>query len=201
MKKRQKGFTLVEMMVVIAVIALIAVFALPKLTNYFKLSLNSATRNIATMVRETYNSTALTGNIHRVVYDLKDHAYWVESGPPNVLLDTADSKEKDERRKRFKFKNAEPPKPKFSIETTITKKKIALPSGVQFEDVYTEQGPEPITAGTAYTHFFPHGITEQTLIHLQDGEGHKVSLLISPLIGKTTVVNYYIKPEEVFGKK
>jgi len=121
MKKRQKGFTLVEMMVVIAVIALIAVFALPKLTNYFKLSLNSATRNIATMVRETYNSTALTGNIHRVVYDLKDHAYWVESGPPNVLLDTADSKEKDERRKRFKFKNAEPPKPKFSIETTITK--------------------------------------------------------------------------------
>ena len=53
----------------------------------------------------------------------------------------------------------------------------------------------------AYTHFFPHGLTEQTIIHLTDTSGHKASLIISPLIGNTDVYDRYISLEEAFGKK
>lgn len=196
-----RAFTLTEMLVVIALIALIALFALPKLSNTFRISINSSTRNLASTIREAYNATMITGKVHRLAYDLDKQAYWVESGPDSTLLESEKSRETQERRKRFSLFSEKPKKSGFKIEKSITRKIQTLPSGVIFKDVFTEQTEEPVTKGLAYTHFFPHGLTEQTLIHLEDGEQHRTTLVISPLIGKTSVLNYYAEREEVFGKK
>src|SRR6478735_6037205 len=50
-----RGYTLVELLVVIALIALISVFSLPNISSIFKLSLNTATRELASVVKEAYN--------------------------------------------------------------------------------------------------------------------------------------------------
>jgi prepilin-type N-terminal cleavage/methylation domain-containing protein len=196
--KSSRGFTLIELLVVVALIGLISIFALPSVTNFFKLSLNSTTREMASLVKEAYNSTVMTGKVHRLVYDLKENQFWVESGPGTILLDTNESREAEKRRKRFAQTNEQPEPTAFALERSVTRKKLSLPRGVTFEDVLTEQSPEPITEGAAYTHFFPHGITEQTLIHLKDSSGHHISLIISPLIGRTRLVERYIKPEEAY---
>src|SRR5271167_416324 len=99
-----KGFTLIEMMVVLAIIVLIALIAMPTVSSYFQLSLNSATRDIATHVKEAYNGAVVSGKVHRMVYDLKENQYWVEVGPTNALIDTKETKEKAERRKKFMSK-------------------------------------------------------------------------------------------------
>ena len=198
MRDRQ-GFTLIEVLVVIALIAVIAAIALPSVSSYFQVSINSATRDIAGKVKEAYNSTVLTGRVYRLVYDLKENTYWVESGPTSVLLDTEESSKKSEYRKLHDVKH--PEASPFSIDKMITKKHVPLPRGVTFEDVYTQQSKDPVKQGVTYTHFFPHGMTEQTIIHLTDGSQHKASLVISPLVGHTDVWDRYISLEDAFGKK
>jgi len=193
----EQGFTLTELLVVIGLIGVMSVFALPNISSIFKVSLNSATREVASAVKEAYNATIMTGKVHRMVYDLKQNQYWVEVGPASVLLDTDASREKEERRKRFAKDEDSTPPPSFQVEKRITRKKMPLPSGVSFEDVLTEQSKEPVKDSIAYTHFFPHGLTEQTLIHLQDQSNHHITLLISPLLGQTRLIERYVTQEEV----
>lgn len=192
---QDRGFTLVELLVVVALIALVTVLALPGVSSYFKVSLNSATRELASVIKESYNSAVMTGNVHRLVYDLKKNEYWVEVGPPTVLLDTAESAEREERRKRFRKASEKEPPSGFSIAKGVTRKKQPLPRGVQFEDIITQQSKDPIKEGTAYTHFFPHGLTERTIIHLKDQSNHQISLVISSLIGRTKLIGRYVTQE------
>mgnify|MGYP001617464776 FL=1 len=187
-------------MVVVAIIALFTTMVIPGVSSYFQISLNSAAREMATVIKETYNSTIMTGRIHRIVFDIKKHTYWVESGPPTTLLETKESKEHEERKKKFlNSKNKSSP-PSFDLEKSVTRKKIALPGKVEFEDIVTQQGPEPIYEGLAYAHFFPHGFTENTIIHLKDNSEHHASLVITPLIGRTELYERYMPSVEVFGK-
>jgi prepilin-type N-terminal cleavage/methylation domain-containing protein len=195
----ESGFTLMELLVVIALIAVIATMAVPSVSNIFKISLGSTTRDLATTVRYAYNAAMMTKKMHRLVYDLENHSYWVEVGPASVLMDTEESKARRERARRFGSKrdeDKEPDQGAFSLARYVTRKKNEMPRGVQFEDVTTEQNPEPVTRGLAYTHFFPHGIIEQTVIHLQDTANHKSTLVITPIVGRTRVIERYVPAKE-----
>ena len=196
------GFSLIEMLVVVAIIVMITMVAMPSVSSYFQMSLNSATRDLATTVKEAYSATIVTGRVHRLVYDLKNHAFWVESGPPGVLLHTQETRQKEERRKRQarRSETENAPPPEFQLETNITRKKKDLPRGIIYEDVVTQESASPLTDGIAYTHFFPHGITEQTIIHLKDTSNHHASLIITPILGSTDLYDRYVTGAEVFAQ-
>jgi hypothetical protein len=188
------------MMVVVALIGLITTLALPGISNFLKVSIQSATRELATTVKQAYNTTLMTGQIHRLVVDLDEQTFWVESGPNDFLLSSETSRKRDEERKRFaRFgsagETAQKP-PAFKINPAVTSKKLSLPRGVIFEDVITEQAKEPITQGQATAHFFPHGFTERTILHLKDSEGRQLSLIVSALLGQTKLVEHYVKADE-----
>ncbi|MEK6707116.1 MAG: prepilin-type N-terminal cleavage/methylation domain-containing protein, partial [Bdellovibrionota bacterium] len=123
----KRGFSLLELMVVVAIIALFTTMVIPSVSSYFQLSLNSAAREMASVIKEAYNSTIMTGRIHRLVFDLKEQTYWVESGPPTALLETKESKEREERKKKFFNSSDKPPPSSFDLEKSVTRKKIALP--------------------------------------------------------------------------
>ena len=69
-----------------------------------------------------------------------------------------------------------------------------------FEDVISQQSKEPLTTGTAYTHIFPNGLTEQTIVHLTDESKHHVSLVFTPIAGHTDVYERYVTAKEIFGQ-
>jgi type II secretion system protein H len=204
MREREAGFTLIEMMVVMAIIALMAALAVPSVSSFFQVSLSSTAREMAGVVKETYNSTVVTGQVHRLVYDFKSQSYWVESATGTVLLDTEESRKREERKNRFGTEKEKEEAEKkrssqFMMARSVTRKKMSLPTGVTFEDVKTQQTEEPITEGKAYTHFFPHGMIEQTIVHLQDSSKHHVSLVLNPIVGKTDMYERYITEKEAFG--
>ena len=197
-KQSESGFSLLELLVVVALMALIGTMAVPSISNVFKLSLGSTTRDIATTVRYAYNAAMMTKKVHRLVFDLKDHRYWVEVGPQTLLMDTEESKARDERNKKFgsKSEDKKDDGPSFSLASYVTRKKNELPRGVTFEDVTTEQSKDPITEGMAYTHFFPHGVIEQTVIHLKDTSNHQATLVLAPIVGRTRVIERYVPSKE-----
>ena len=194
--RRNLGFTLIEMMIVIAIIGSMGLLVVPKMSSLLKVSINNASREIASIARESFNSAVLTGQVYRIAFDLKNGDYWVEFGPPTTLLDTVDTKEREARRKKFADPNEKPPPSSFALAKEVTRKKQSLPRGVKFEDVITELSKDPITDGTAYAHFFPHGISERTLVHLRDSSDHQVTLVLAPLMGRTKVVMRYLKAED-----
>jgi type II secretory pathway pseudopilin PulG len=189
------------MLVVLGIIVLIMAVAMPTVSSYFQISLNSATRDLASNIKEAYNSAVITGKVYRLAFDLKENAFWVEVGPAEVLLDTKSSLEKTARKKKFEPErdSAATASSGFTMDKLITRKKISLPRGVIFEDIVNQLSPEPQTVGTVYSHFFPSGLSEQTIIHLKDTSLHQASLVISPLLGTTDLYNHYMKGAEVFG--
>lgn len=196
-----QGFSLTEMLVVVALIALLTTVALPSISNLFKVSLRSLSREIATAIRESYNSTIVTGRVHRLVYDLDKNQYWVESGPDGVLLDSAAAQDRKEQEKRWARPEDQKPDERFKLEKSITRKKQSLPSGVKFVRIKTDRARAGLTEGVAYTHIFPQGVTEPTVIQIVDSENHAVNLEISSTIGKTRVIEGEMTETGVFSEK
>jgi prepilin-type N-terminal cleavage/methylation domain-containing protein len=200
--RNPNGFSMLELVLVIALIGLISTLTIPTLSNYFSISINSVARGIATSTRQGYNAAVVTGRVHRMVYDLDNNQYWVESGPPGHLLDTEDSIQKELDKRRGVNSDAPKQKPsEFKIEPNVNLKKSSLPRGTKFKDIITEQAKEPITKGKAYTHFFPQGFSEQTIIHIEDGQKHQISLVVTTLLGKSQLFQKYVDKKEVFGEK
>jgi len=203
MPEDQAGFTMIELMVVITIIALMSFLILPSIGGYFRVSVDSATRDLASTIKEAYNSALATGRVHRIAYNINKREYWVESCLGSLLLDTEASLEKEERRRRrsSRSNDEKPPASPCARDKSVSRKVGKLPTGVEFEDIVPPHVKEPLTEGMAYTHIFPHGMTEQTIIHLtNEGKTH-VSLVVSPLVGQTDVYARYVSPQEAFGEK
>lgn len=198
MRTNRQGFSLIEMLVVVGIIAVLSTFVVPSISGFFRVSLSAAARDLAGVIKESFNATVVTRRVHRLAYDLDTHEYWVESGPETSLLETSESKEKEERKKKLLKNDEKEATSQFALEKTITRKKKSLPSGVKFEDIFTEQYKTPVKQGKVYTHFFPHGVTEQTLIHINNSSDQKISLSISTFLGKTQYDERYVPLEEVF---
>ena len=205
MRTKSSGFTLLELMIVVAILGLVGLVIIPNIGSTFRFSVQSSAREIATLIKDTSNSAQITGKVHRLVYDLKEQKYWVESTSEMTLLKSEESMavEKDHG-DRFKKPSEEEEEAKknggFHQESSLTKNKKTLPIGVKFKDIYTEQSEEPITEGLAYTHIFPQGLSEKSLIHLTDNSKNDVSLIVTNLLGRCTIEGRYMEYKEVFKK-
>lgn len=196
------GFSLLELLVVVAILGLVFAVAIPSMSRFFGVSIQSTTREIATTIRNAFNGAVVTGRVYRLVYDIDKGMYWVEMGPAGVLVDTEEAKKNRERFGRKK-KDKDPSKAKsqgFDLAKAVTRKPISLPLGVAFDDVITPASSTPVAKGRAYTHFFPHGLAEQTLVHLKDSSGHRLSLIIQATSGQTEIANRYLSLEESLGE-
>ena len=206
MRLKHEGFSLIELLIVVAILGLVGLIAVPSISNTFRFSVQSTARELATMIKDASNSAQISGKVHRIAYDLKTNQYWVESTGEMTMLKSEESVAIDKQtNKRFNTneeEEAEKAKANggFRQEPSLTKKKRSLAVGVHFKDVFTEQGNEAITEGIAYTHIFPQGLTEKTLVHLEDTGKNEVSLIVSNLLGRCTVQSRYVEQKEVFQK-
>jgi len=126
--KSRRGFTLFELIVAIAIVALIMGVVVTQMDRYLELDMKKASNRLSSTIRYLYNKSITEGIYLRIVFDLNEQTYWVEATNDPLLLNTEEmgkDKKKAEEEKKKKEKEA-----KEKEEGEGTETPAAAPEGV-----------------------------------------------------------------------
>ena len=70
---------------------------------------------------------------------------------------------------------------------------LELGDNVTIMDVWTEGADKPVAEGSVSLVFFPHGFTQDALVHLQDEAGQVFTIKVWSLTGRAQVFNEYVE--------
>jgi general secretion pathway protein H len=190
----QLGFTLIEIMIVLAILGGLVAFGLPRLKSP-KESIKTVTREMTVLFREIRNEARLKQRTHRIVFQFEgeDHRYWVESAEGAVLAKTIEELRQEASAKDEEGRSLSP----FQRSEKFSKKDRELPRKLYFASVETKRDPEPITSGTAYVYFSPEGLVDQASVQVTNRQNITWSLVINPLTGQTDVVQEPVRLEQL----
>lgn len=177
----RSGFTLIEIMIVLAIIGAALSIGMPRLFRKDN-NIKSVTRSFLVLGKEVRNRARLSNSTMRLVLDLdpQNPQYWVEKANGAKLLDPEAEKEAE--------KTSDEEKPsEWQVDTVLTKKKKALPSGLYFGAVETIHMKSPQTEGIAYVHFFPEGLMEAASVQITDRKKLTWTLIYNPLTGQADI--------------
>ena len=214
-RRRQTGFTLIELVIVIALLALMVTIVVPSVANIFGANLRATTSEVAGAIRFTYDLAARKNVPFRLVFDLDEQAYWVESSSEKYLFDREktsvsegrldeDAEEEKGRSRRFVGRSYieggemwQPKgKPSFSDFAGRYTKKKPLPEDIIFQDVWVAHQKDRVSAGRAYLYCFPTGMTERAVIHIGDDAEDAYTLVVEALTGVVKIHPEYIEAED-----
>lgn len=162
----RKGYTLIELVVVIALLGLMLVFTMPRLRDSLLTNdLKASTRRIIALVKEVRNTAGREYKNYLLHIDIGQNRLWYG---PEGMNDTE--------------------------EVVAAERAVYLPEDVRIQDVRLwSQGKKALDE--AVLRFSKKGYVEQTLIHLEARDGRQVSLLLTPFLGKIKTYDKYVEME------
>jgi len=183
-RKFQKGFTLIEILLVLGIIAMVSSIGIPAVGKLAFQRVSGATRRFVGTLRSVRNDSILLNRIYRLAINFEDQTWWVENQNQLSVLgnETQAGAEKDPKNPQ--------PESGFSLDKKYGSKPKQLPGGVVFKGVLTERDGK-LEKGLAYIHFFPSGYAEQSIVYLNKKgmESGGYSLYVQPASGKIEVFN------------
>jgi len=197
-----RGFTLIELMVVLAVVAVLAGAAAPALSGVTGANARQAAGEIAGSMRALFDIAALRHETCRMVLDLQDRSWWAEctrrsepapEGDP-AERSTAESGSDPDAALEGRFEDVDNPekrrllaRSRFGSFADPVAKRRQLPGNVAFKEVWSEHQREPISEGRAYVYFHPQRRAEQARVPVFDGD-HVYSIVLEPWTGRARIV-------------
>ena len=199
--RQARGFTLIEVLIVVAVIAVMAAAAAPAVNSLTGASARASAGEIAGAYRYLFDTAALRHETCRLVLDLDAREWWAECtqaapggrrGQPVVAKDG--TAEDDERELARGFSDEpDPEKRRFLSRARFAEfkdrqvQKRKLRGSVAFDKVWTPRQRDVQSKGRAYVYFYPQGQGDRAQIPLVDG-GNAYTVLTQPLTGRARVV-------------
>tara|TARA_Y100001968_G_scaffold324668_1_gene364448 strand:- start:3571 stop:4452 length:882 start_codon:yes stop_codon:yes gene_type:complete len=260
----QNGLTLIEVVVVLALVGVLLLAAVPSMRAVMGVDLKSASRELAASLRYVYDEASVRNVVMRIAYDLDNRNWWVEAADSEVRIfssrkdkeafdefmtakQISDQEVKDKAELR---KNNQPTLTELSSSlgggegdgalsgllggmlgggSFAAKSGVGhhavnqfspigegdeafarhqLPGTTKFWGVWTPQhdevirpmdefeveamlreDPEQQEWRVVYTHIFPGGYMEDTVVFLSDEDGETItSLVVDPLIGRVRTI-------------
>jgi general secretion pathway protein H len=163
--KDKKGFTLIELSVVIFILAAFFLIAIPKFKDITEVNIKSASRRLSGTIRYLYNEAVFKKKVYKLAFDIDRNEYWVE------VLDG------DE----------------FTVLTDPSLKPRKLPDGVYFKDIQTQRSfGKTLEGKEEFILFMPTGFVEYAVIHLEAENGVYYTIATKPYTGGTVVYDEYV---------
>src|SRR6267142_4827808 len=88
-RRHERGFTLIEILAVVAILALVAAFVVPNLGGFRRRALHNEARQLASQLELARQRAIVTGVPHRVWLELDQAEYrleWLAADPEEVAL-------------------------------------------------------------------------------------------------------------------
>jgi len=165
-----KGFTLLELLVVLVVIGTVMAVALPKFSDMFEVRLKSAMRYLIGTVKFCFHESIIKQVPIRLFFNIEEGTYYFA-----VLAQSAENTGE------------------FVALPSNFAAPRKLPDGVSFIDVVTSHDVEKRTEGDdIFIEFYPNGFAEKAVIHLGDEYGRQYTLMVKPLTGDVEIFDDYI---------
>ena len=195
--------TLIEIGVALCVAGLMLAVAIPALSAVTRAQLRQKSGQLAGAIRSMYGAAAIAGRTCRLVLDLDANDYWSECAKTNVRLDREGERSQNGARvatreeelqqeaqregmnEEEKEKLALAQKSAFAASPDVPKTELG--SSVKFTDVWVQHQQDRYSSGKAFVYFWSSGLTEETAIHLAQGDD-VFSLIVAPLTGRVKVV-------------
>lgn len=215
-RKRRAGFTLIEMMIVVILIALAATGVSYAFGALERTQLRSACMRIAAGARYAYNRSISRGSTVRLLFDLDAETMTFEEAHGRITLArTTDARRMDLERDDGDSESvavdpwaaaqerlADSLRPSFGaspFEQLEGRRFASRPvgDGIVIDRLITPHEPEPREEGRGSLYFFPGGQTEHAVIWLSDGGDQVFSVEIHPLTGRARVRDHAYEPEEL----
>jgi len=162
---QSKGFTLIELAVVVAILGVMIALVAPMLGELGEANLKRSARHLTGMVRFLHEESQAKKTVYRLRFDIQDGRYWSEA-----LTQTTE--------KAGEFRKA----------TSVIGGEGSLSGQTTFRDIKAGSHPEE-----PYILFTPDGWVENAVIHLRDGSDRDFSLLVKPLTGNTELREGYVE--------
>src|SRR3990172_3164096 len=74
----QKGFTLIELVVVIFLVGIFLLVAVPKFEDITEVNIKSASRRLSGTIRYLYSEAAFKKKVYKLAFDIDRNEYWIE---------------------------------------------------------------------------------------------------------------------------
>ena len=94
---KSSGFTLIEVIITLAVIGLMMGVSVPLVSSFSKAELRMASGRISSLMREAYDSAALLGGTSRLVFDLDEGTVTLETQEQVQYLKKAGESEEEQK--------------------------------------------------------------------------------------------------------
>lgn len=158
-----RGFTLIEIAIVLLIMGLMLVIAMPYLGGWRGEQLKSEVRRLASRASYLYEEATAQKVMLRLTFDLDHNGYYVTRLDPFAA------------------------KPVFAAEGGPAGGRVGMPPGVRIRDVWVE-GTGSVQRGTISCQFYPSGSADAAMIHMDDVNGNVFTLGINPFSGRVAII-------------
>jgi len=165
--RRNKGFTLIELIVVISLISLMLFFAIPRFQfDVLSDNTNKVSRWIMLKVHALKEKAVHEQKLYVLHLSLDSNKLWV----------TSDIMSEEELQ-------------------TAALNGYELPENIKLLDVeYPDE--EKISVGRADIYFYKKGYSDKAIIHISNNDNELLSLLVEPFLSRVCLYNKYIEFED-----
>ncbi|HLG20184.1 MAG TPA: prepilin-type N-terminal cleavage/methylation domain-containing protein [Bdellovibrionota bacterium] len=209
MRGNDRGFTLIELVFVMVLVALFSSVAIPSAGNLLGINLRSSTTQIGGYLRSAYEQAVMRQEKIRVRFDLTRNTYWAETYEEPAPVPPLDENTKiEEVQSAFEDRAAQPqltPEEELAQDQALHKKVDAgslrtttLPNGVKFKGVYIASEGRIVDSGAPWVDFTPGGFAPKTIVYLTNKNGSRTySIVLQPIGGLSRIELGEVRPDDV----
>ena len=165
---RERGFTLIELGIVLLVISVVLTFVVPRLRDRSYAELQSHAKRLATVMRFLRDDAVLNGRVYELTIDLDQQSYWVSSSA---------------------IRNADVNG--FVRESGPLAREVTLSPPIGIADVSLDSVAGKAIDGQTSIYFYPDGSADGAVIHIHNGTD-AYTLRTVPLTGFVYLMTGYV---------